>query len=183
MTNIKNLPVETDQYGKFINILIAGVPTVFREIPAGTVKPLVGNPITVEKPFWCMDTTCTLELWEAVMGYRPRGYGASDVDTKTPVVYVSYFDVKDFLVKVNELIEGGRFDLPTSEEWMYSCRAGATTLYNNNRNDITREEAAFYDEDYPELTGPVPVRSYPPNAWGLYEMHGNVWECTKSPAE
>lgn len=90
--------------------------------------------------------------------------------------------MQDFLRKLSGLLPGCRAELPTEAEWEYACRAGTDTPFSFGEN-ITPEQVN-YDGTYPYAGGEkgvyreetVPVKSLPPNAWGLYEMHGNVWE-------
>jgi formylglycine-generating enzyme required for sulfatase activity len=93
----------------------------------------------------------------------------------------------NFVEKLNALKEG-TYRLPTEAEWEYACRAGsqqsftwgntnecAWAMYGNN--SIKSEECIPYIKSRGlPVDGPAPVKSYPPNAWGLYDMHGNVWE-------
>jgi formylglycine-generating enzyme required for sulfatase activity len=65
------------------------------------------------------------------------------------------------------------YRLPTEAEWEYAARAGTSEIYNTGENTITTEQANFYDSGIRKTTA---VGSYAPNAWGLYDMHGNVWE-------
>jgi formylglycine-generating enzyme required for sulfatase activity len=104
-----------------------------------------------------------------------------------PIVKVSWFDCVDFVKKLNALNEG-IYRLPTEAEWEYASRAGSQKAYSWGR-DIDCKKAMYSNNtlksedcvDYVKSRGlatdsPAPVKSYPPNAWGLYEMHGNVWE-------
>ena len=92
-----------------------------------------------------------------------------------PIVNVTWYGAKAYCDWIN-----GR--LPTEAEWEYACRAGSTTPFNTGANLTTSQ--ANYDGNIPYgenekgvyLGQPQPVGNYPPNAWGLYEMHGNVWE-------
>ncbi len=93
------------------------------------------------------------------------------VDPAAPVEQVTWHEVQTFLARIHAR-GGGRFRLSTEAEWEYACRAGTTTPYAFGARLSTSQ--ANYDGRYREST--VPVRSFPPNAWGLYDMHGNVWE-------
>ncbi len=99
-----------------------------------------------------------------------------------PVEQVSWDDTQHFIAELNQRIAGLQARLPTEAEWEYACRAGTTTPFSFGEN-ITPEQVN-YDGEYPYAGGEkglnrertVPVGSLPPNPWGLYEMHGNVWE-------
>ncbi len=124
------------------------------------------HAVTLTQGFWLADTACTQALWGAVRGRNPSHFKGAE----RPVEQVSWEDVQAFLRKLEGLVPGSMPDLPTEAEWEYACRAGTTTPYSFGASD--RPGAC-------ELRRPketVPVRSLPPNPWGLYEMHGNVWE-------
>jgi formylglycine-generating enzyme required for sulfatase activity len=116
--------------------------------------------------------------WKAVMGSNPSYFKKGD---NYPVEMVSWNDIQEFLQKLNAAT-GKHYRLPTEAEWEYACRAGSTTPFNTGNNLTTSQ--ANYNGDYPYnrnakgtyLQHTQPVGSYPPNAWGLYDMHGNVWE-------
>lgn len=128
--------------------------------------------------FWLADTTCTQALWQAVMGENPSYFKGEE----RPVEQVSWDDVQRFIDRLNAIVPGGGFRLPTEAEWEYTCRAGSTTPFWFG-NQITPEQVN-YDGNYPYAGGAqghyreatVAVQSLPCNDWGLYEMHGNVWE-------
>ena len=102
-----------------------------------------------------------------------------------PVVHVSWNDAVAYCEWLSKTT-GNRYRLPTEEEWEYACRAGTTTPFNTGSNLTT--EQANYSGNYPYNNNAkgqyrqntVPVESFAPNAWGLYNMHGNVWEWTDS---
>lgn len=100
-----------------------------------------------------------------------------------PVESVSFEDVQEFIIKFNERLGAvGVFSLPTEAQWEYACRAATNTPFSFGKT-ITTEQANF-DGNYPYARSPkgeyrsktVPVKSMPRNPWGLYQMHGNVWE-------
>ena len=102
--------------------------------------------------------------------------------TLRPVEQVSFDDVTEFLVKLNQLVPHGTLTLPTEAQWEYVCRAGTATPFSFG-DTITTDDVNF-DGNYPYGDSPkgeyrkktVEVKSLPANRWGLYEMHGNVWE-------
>jgi sulfatase modifying factor 1 len=122
--------------------------------------------VTISRPFYLGAFEVTQAQWTAVMGYNHsqlRGHGE-----QVPVETVTWFEVQEFLRRLNELHEG-HFRLPTEAEWEYACRAGSKTAYAFG-NRLRKTQANFDGKTT------VPVGSYEPNAWGLYDMHGNVWE-------
>jgi len=124
------------------------------------------HEVTLTKPFYVGKYEVTQEQWESVMGTNPssRTKGA-----KLPVTDVSWNDCQDFIKKLNAKTSGG-YRLPTEAEWEYACRAGTTTAYSYGAN-LTKSDANI-DGDSIKAVG-----SYKPNALGLYDMHGNVYEC------
>ena len=136
--------------------------------------------VTLTKGFWLGRYEVTQGQWMAVMGSNPSNFKGVD---SLPVEYVSWKDCQEFCRKLSvKMPRGGAFRLPTEAEWEYACRAGTETAFHyGNRLDATM---ANFDGDYPyggaakreyrEET--VPVGSFHPNGWGLYDMHGNVWE-------
>ncbi len=135
--------------------------------------------VTLTQGFWLADSACTQALWQAAMGSNPAYF--QDLPDH-PVEQVSWNDVQQFIQAINTQFPDLQARLPTEAEWEYACRAGTTTPFSFGDN-ITPEQVN-YDGNFPyagaekgkyrEKT--VPVKSLPPNAWGLYEMHGNVWE-------
>jgi formylglycine-generating enzyme required for sulfatase activity len=179
-----------DEYGIFMGFTYKGVRQDFRWIEPGTF--LMGSPtdepardndetqhaVTLSKGYWLADTCVTQALWEAVMGANPsRFQGANH-----PVENVSWDDAQAFITRMNEMKAALRLCLPTEAQWEYACRAGTSTPFSFG--DEISPEIVNYDGNYPYHNGSkgefreqtVEVGSLPPNAWGLYEMHGNVWE-------
>ena len=125
------------------------------------------HEVTLTKPFYMGKYEVTQEQWESVMGKnRSDTKGA-----KLPVTDVSWEDCQEFIKKLNAKTDGG-YRLPTESEWEYACRAGTMTAYSFG-DKITPKDANYYDS---KIFKPVAVGSYKPNAFGLYDMHGNVWE-------
>ena len=111
--------------------------------------------------------------WEAVMGANPSGFSGCD---RCPVEQVSWNDAQEFIGRLNAVAGEARYRLPTEAEWEYAARAGRTTSYSWG-NDVGRNRAncdgcgSQWDRDRT-----APVGSFAANAWGLHDMHGNVWE-------
>ena len=102
-----------------------------------------------------------------------NGWGKGD----RPVIEVSWNDVTQHFLPWLNGVTGRTYRLPTEAEWEYAARAGTTTKYSWG-NNITCSQAryGFQVDQCGKQFGTVPVKSFPPNAFGLYEMHGNVWE-------
>ena len=137
-------------------------------IPAG--KFMMGNPgkdheVTITQPFYMAKYEVTQEQWESVMGSNPS---TKTKGAKLPVTDVSWADCQDFIKKLNDKTKGG-YRLPTEAEWEYACRAGTKTPYSFG-DSISKADANYDSETI------KPVGNYKPNAFGLYDMHGNVWE-------
>ena len=138
------------------------------------------HAVRVTSGFWLADSACTQALWLAVSGGNPGHFKGDDA---LPVEQVSWDDVQGFLQRLQAgLPEGSDAVLPTEAQWEYACRAGTETPFSFGATLTTAQ--ANYDGNYPYGKAPkgayrertVPVKSLPPNTWGLYEMHGNVWE-------
>ena len=125
------------------------------------------HEVTLTKPFYMGKHEVTQEQWEALMGKNP----SKTKGAKLPVTNVSWEDCQEFIKKLNAKTDGG-YRLPTEAEWDYACRAGTTTAYSFG-DKITPKDANYWDS---KIGKPVVVGSYKPNAFGLFDMHGNVWE-------
>ncbi|MCF8242294.1 MAG: formylglycine-generating enzyme family protein [Melioribacteraceae bacterium] len=122
----------------------------------------------------------TQHQWEIIMGYNPSNF--VDFGDSLPVENISWYEANEFIHKLDSINPGYRFSLPTEAQWEYACRAGTTTPYNTGEN-LTTEQANYCGEfpykNYPKgicREHPSVVGSFEPNDWGLFDMHGNVWE-------
>ncbi len=138
--------------------------------------------VKISKGFWMSQTEVTQKQWKAVMGYSKNSYFQGD---NLPVGNVSYDDAYQFCVKLSSK-EGKTYRLPTEAEWEYACRAGTRTPYNTGETISPNQANYNHDGSYIDLYSPpadrvnhkttVEVASFQPNAFGLYDMHGNVSE-------
>jgi formylglycine-generating enzyme required for sulfatase activity len=133
--------------------------------------------------FWLFETACTQALWQALMGENPSRFKGAG----RPVERVSWDDAQRFVEALNGRVLGLAATLPSEAQWEYACRAGTTTPFSFGE-DIDAEQVN-YDGNYPYRGGKqgqyrqatVDVASLSANPWGLYEMHGNVWEWVQDP--
>ena len=127
------------------------------------------HTVSITEPFYLQKTEVTQGQWNAVMGTNPARF--SSCGELCPVEQVSWDDVQLFLRRLNELDPGKGYRLPAEAEWEYACRAGTTGDYGGTGN---LEEMGWHSENSGSQTHTVAEKR--PNAWGLYDMHGNVWE-------
>jgi formylglycine-generating enzyme required for sulfatase activity len=129
--------------------------------------------VRITKPFCLGKYLVTQEQWQTVMGSNPSCFKSSP---KNPVEKVSWEDCQAFLGKLNAKVGpgAGKFQLPSDAQWEYACRAGSKTKYCFGDDESKLREYAWYGENAHYQTHPVGEKK--PNAWGLYDMHGNVWE-------
>ena len=203
MTNPTNDPYKTlgdetewqdiNRPGDRMVLTIKGVEYAFRWCPPGTF--MMGSPesesrryddetqhqVMLTRGFWMLETEVTQGMWESVMGNNPSYFKG----IKLPVETVSWNDCQEFIATLNTLKiapSGYRFSLPTEAQWEYACRAGTTTVFHFG--SVLNGDQANCDGNYPYgtktkgkfLQKTSDVGSYPANDWGLYDMHGNVWE-------
>jgi len=165
----------------------------FRLVPAG--RFLMGSPpaeigrepqeaqheVVLSRPLYVGETEVTQGQWRRVMGTSPSWFRACGDDC--PVERVTWYDAQAFAARLSRLAHR-TVRLPTEAEWEHACRAGTTTPFSTGASIDTAQ--ANYDGEGPYAgappgrfrRAPVPVRSFPPNAFGLYDLHGNVWEWT-----
>jgi len=157
---------------------IIGAKFVF--IPAGTFT--MGSPpdepgrnidespqhqVTISCPFYIQTTDVTQGQWKRIMGNNPSHFSSCGDDC--PVEKVSWNDAQDFISKLNQQEGTDRYRLPTEAEWEYAARAGTHRARYGDINKI-----AWYRDNAGMRTHAVGTKL--PNAWGLYDMLGNVWE-------
>ncbi|MCD4702864.1 MAG: formylglycine-generating enzyme family protein [Methanosarcinaceae archaeon] len=126
--------------------------------------------VTIGETFYLGKYPVTQKQWKAVMGNNPSNFKGDD----RPVEKVSWDAVQDFINILNEKEGTYEYCLPSEAEWEYACRAGTTTRYSFGDAQSKLREYAWYDKNSGSETHPVGKKK--PNPWGLYDMHGNVWE-------
>ncbi len=134
------------------------------------------HPVVISRPFLIGQTEITQTQWKRIMG-KPHAPVAFKGGTR-PVDSVSYRDVQQFLEAINQL-GPQHFRLPTEAEWEYCCRAGGWSLFfiGEDGRSVTDETLGLYCWMKNNAGGETqPVAAKKPNAWGLHDMLGNLWE-------
>jgi len=169
--------VGIDVYGVYAHFSVGKVKQRLRWIWPGTF--MMGSPereqerlnnetqheVTLSEGFWLAETACHQALWQTVVGENPSRFKGE----QRPVEMVSWEDCQRFIQAINEKRPGLNLRLPTEAEWEYACRAGTTTPFSFGEN-VTPEQVNYNGKQT------VVVKSMPCNGWGLFEMHGNVYE-------
>ena len=173
-----------DTVGVFEDVRIADIPVRFRLIRAGTF--IMGSPgdeegryddegpqheVNLTEPFWLAEAPVTQALWQAVTGKNPASFKGAD----RPVERVSWDDVMQFIDKAEQNHPGLALRLPTEAQWEYACRAGSTTPRYGELDAVAWHGGNSGGETHP-------VKQKQANAWGLYDMLGNVYEWTADRA-
>ena len=128
------------------------------------------HKVRITKPFYIGVCPVTQKEWKAVTGKNPSNFKGDDL----PVESVSWDDCQNFIAALNKLEGTWKYRLPTEAEWEYACRAGSRTKYCYGNDEGKLGKYAWYHSNSAEKTHPVGTKA--PNAWGLHDMHGNVWE-------
>ncbi|MDE2813776.1 MAG: formylglycine-generating enzyme family protein [Gemmatimonadota bacterium] len=141
-----------------------------------------GPPLEVRLTggFYLSQCEITQRQWTAVTGEQPWSHYADEVEDEPdrPAVYISWEDVQEFIAALNAAAGGQVYRLPTEAEWEYAGRAGTKTPWSFGDVETDLDLHAWWTDNI-SLTGRMaaqPVGLKVPNPWGLYDMHGNVWE-------
>jgi len=171
-------PLTASQLKEMTVDLGDGVKMEFVLIPAGSfmmgsdkdsgAKPV--HRVTITQPFYIGKYEVTQEQWEKVMGGNPSHFKGA----KNPVDSVCWDDCQKFLEALKGKVPSQTFRLPTEAEWEYACRARSKTEYSYGDSPDKLSDYAWFNDNSQEQ--PHPVGQKKPNAWGLYDMHGNVRE-------
>lgn len=182
-----------DEFGLWMAFTYKGVKQAFRWCEPGTF--LMGSPkdeselelfgtdetqheVTLSKRFLIADTPVTQALWQEMMENIPRKFQGEE----RPVESVSWDEAQMFITKMNGLKSELKLCLPTEAQWEYACRAGTATPFS--WGDQIDSTLVNFDGNHPYNNGQrseyreqtIDVKALPCNDWGLYQMHGNVWE-------
>jgi formylglycine-generating enzyme required for sulfatase activity len=128
------------------------------------------HDVTLTKDFWMGVTEVTQAQWQAVAGSNPSSVKGAEL----PVTNVSWDDVQEFLKKLAPRVKDRAPGLPTEAEWEYACRAGTKTQWSCGDTDAQIDASAWTNRTSGGT--PQPAGRKAPNAWGLHDMSGNVWE-------
>ena len=143
--------------------------------------------VTISKSFYIQETEVTQKQWKSLVGFNPSSF--PECGGNCPVDTVSWYRCMEFIKVLNEWEGTNKYRLPTEAEWEYVCRAGSRTAFANGpiterfckKVDPVLNEIGWYcaNSGYknpPDGLRPHPVKTRKPNAWGIYDMHGNVQE-------
>jgi formylglycine-generating enzyme required for sulfatase activity/energy-coupling factor transporter ATP-binding protein EcfA2 len=145
------------------------------------------HEVTIAKPFAVGKTEVTFAEWDACISAGACPPAADNLwgRDNRPVIFVSWDDAKQYVAWLSR-ITGKEYRLLSEAEWEYAARAGSQTRYSFGDNDAQLDEYAWYDKNSKDQTFPPEKKTHPvgnkkPNAFGLYDMYGNVWEWVDDP--
>lgn len=128
------------------------------------------HKVTIKNAFYMGKFQVTQKQWKNIMGNSPSHFKGDTL----PVEMVSWNDVQEFVEKLNAAENTDKYRSPSEAEWEYACRAGIQTRYSFGDDESKLNEYAWYVKNSGRKTHPIGRKQ--PNSWGLYDMHGNVWE-------
>jgi len=173
-------------------IIVSSIDYKMVYIPPGTF--MMGSPrsekgrqdnetlhkVTLTKGFYLGATEVSQEQWQTIMKKNPASF--NNCSGKCPVENVSWDECQQFIRRLNQMEGTNTYRLPTEAEWEHACRAG-TDLPFSFGECLSIHQANYNGYPYDDCVRvvgnkmtPLPAGSFSPNAWGLYDMHGNVWE-------
>ncbi|GDY14927.1 hypothetical protein LBMAG53_38050 [Planctomycetota bacterium] len=162
-----------DQYGTWADLKVGSVVQRMRWIKPGNFQMGSDEGAAHERPvhlvtlsgFWLGESEVTQELWEKVMDANPSKNSSSS----RPVERISWDDCQGFFTRLNQQVVGLHATFPTEAQWEYACRAGST-------EDVVKDldALAWYDANAGGETHRIKKKKV--NAWGLFDMQGNIWE-------
>ena len=177
-----------DPYGLWADLTVNGATQRMRWIePSGPEDAWIGEGDdarlqVITFGFWLADTPCTQAFWQAVTGQNPSHFKYGAEAPERPVEMVSWEEVQDdFITLFARTPEWGtveRLCLPSELEWEYAARAGTRTAYwwGDGWDEARGNANVSGKRKRNDPKGTTPVKRYGPNPWGLYDVHGNVWE-------
>ena len=130
--------------------------------------------VEISRSFYLQTTEVTQKQWEAVMGGNPNSFRGPGGASAMPMDSVSWDMALEFIRRLNKREGTNKYRLPTEAEWEYACRAGSRTAYGFGVAKKLLEVYGWYRGNSGRRS--LPVAGKRPNAWGLYDMHGNLWE-------
>ncbi|MBL8816010.1 MAG: SUMF1/EgtB/PvdO family nonheme iron enzyme [Planctomyces sp.] len=191
------IPPGTFTIGSTPEQIAAAKPHLYTEVDAGRPERAESESpqqsIRISRPFFLGTTEVTQEQFNTVVGNNPSNFPSTGDDdrSQTPVERVSWVDTGEFCERLSRhegiasayqitpemisLTGSGGYRLPTEAEWEYACRAGSTTLYWCGDDEESLLKSAWYGGNCSD-NRPKPVAQLAPNPFGLYDIHGNVWE-------
>ena len=135
------------------------------------------HEVEISRGFWLGQYEVTQAQWAAVMGTRPwSGKDYVRANSSNPAVYISWRDVQEFIGRLNAAAGEELYRLPSEAEWEYACRAGTQTRWSFGDDASQLTDYAWYGDNTVGEKYAHAVGTKRPNGWGLYDMHGNVWE-------
>lgn len=166
--------VATNRFGMEFRYIPPGTFVMGSYYVTGCFSPVFSNPrkVTLTKGFYIQTTELTQRQWASVANTNPSHFKSCGGDC--PVEMVSWNDIQKFIEKLNRMDNGRKYRLPTEAEWEYAARAGSKTKFCFGDDKKQLRDYGWYVMNSNNRTHPVALKR--PNSWGLYDMHGNVFE-------